>query len=114
MVTLCKNEELEQSLQSPDMMGKLIWMPIMNMLPNKKKIYFVPSGIINTIGVESAIIDGKFISERCNLLRLSSSRALVHKKDATGAQVVLYGGVYYSNDEIVVHRIGPPKKISHI
>lgn len=100
MVTLCKNEELEQSLQSPDMMGKLIWMPIMNMLPNKKKIYFVPSGIINTIGVESAIIDGKFISERCNLLRLSSSRALVHKKDATGAQVVLYGGVYYSNDEI--------------
>lgn len=100
IVSLCRKEELEQSFQIPDMMGKLIWTPILNIMPNKKRIYFVPSGIINTIGVENAMIDGKFISERFYLLRLSSSRELVHKKDAVGTQAVLYGGVFYCNDDM--------------
>ena len=100
MVSLCSEKDLEEFGQSPDHIGTLIWTHILDIIGEKYKLYFVPSGIINNIGVENAMVNGEFLSNKYVLLRLSSSRELVHKKSLIGSQAVLYGGIFYSNEEV--------------
>ena len=66
-----------------------------------KNIYFSPSGILNTIGIEYLPISGgKYINERFNVVRLSSTRELcLSNENKPIMDVFLYGGLDY-NDQI--------------
>lgn len=77
-----------------------IWRVLHDLIKPYKNIYFVADGIVNSLPLESAVINGKFISENYNIYRLSSSRelALKRKNKNTSNDYVLYGGLDYSCD----------------
>lgn len=76
----------------------IIWKTLLNAIKPYKNIYFSADGIVNLLPMESASIDGEYLSDHYNIFRLSSSRQLALRRlcrDNTN-QYVLYGGLDYS------------------
>lgn len=71
---------------------------IFNAIKDAENIYISPSGLFNSIGFEYLpIAGGRFINDRFNIYRLSSTRELCYSKlPIKTKNVCLYGGLDYN------------------
>lgn len=76
---------------------KLIWKPLEEELRGISNVYFSPSGLLYNIGVEYLpTANGKCISDKYNIYRLSSTMELVKKHPKSKIHnVALFGGISY-------------------
>jgi len=102
MITLYKESDLEIIKQTNtqniiDIVGNLIWRPIMKQYKEVENIYFSPDGIINILPIENSIVDGVGeMMEHYNLYRLSSTKEIVFRnKELSPNNAILYGGLDY-------------------
>lgn len=81
----------------------LIWEPIMKNIPTGATVYYVPSGRMHQIVLESLpMADGSLLGDHYRIVRLSSARELFRSNPTLNMKandsVVLYGGLAYSVD----------------
>lgn len=103
MITLYSETELEEIKKSAtrnicDIVGELIWKPIVDQYSNAKNIYFSPDGIMHILPIEYYNLNTSTnMFEQYNMYRLSSTKELVgehsHKHFISAA---LYGGLDYN------------------
>lgn len=77
---------------------QIIWNPIKNYIPEGSTVYYVPSGIIHGIALESLpLADGTTLGQHYNFVRLSSGREIVRERTPTVEykRATLYGGLQY-------------------
>lgn len=78
----------------------LLFNQLLFYLKDVDTIYFSPSGIYSSIAIENLLMsDGKRLSERFNMVRLSSTREILRlkqEKPAKWTSAVLYGGLNYN------------------
>lgn len=77
--------------------SKLIWEPLLPYISKNVKVYFSPTNLLYKIAIESLpLCDGKLISDRNEMIRLSSTRELCIKyaNDSINTSA-LYGGINY-------------------
>ncbi len=103
MITLYDEFKLEKIKETDtrsirDIVGELIWKPILNQYTTVKDIYFSPDGILHMIPIEYYSADGmNSMFENHNMYRLSSTKELIRKKeDLQHKSAVLYGGLDYN------------------
>lgn len=74
----------------------MIWGYIIGLIPNKKKIYFAPDGVLNNIGIEYLSINGIPINEMIGISRLSSTREICREHtDLPMQYAALFGDIDY-------------------
>ncbi len=102
MITLYNESDLElirkTSTQSIiDIVGNLIWKPILDQYKDINSIYFSLDGIINILPIEYSNVDGVGeMMDRYNMYRLSSTKEIVfHNQKEIKKNAVLYGGLDY-------------------
>lgn len=81
----------------------LIWKPLENETRGKKTIYYVPSGILHKIALESIPMeDGTLLGDHYRFIRLTSAREIarikLNKKTALNTSATLYGALKYDVD----------------
>lgn len=78
-----------------------IWGNILQVTAGKKKIYFAPDGILNNLGIEYLTIDGVPLSQKLELVRVSSTKELCRQHNPISIQnVALFGNIdYIEKDE---------------
>lgn len=104
MITLYSESELKKLKENDsrnirDIVGELIWKPILAQYTTVKNIYFSPDGILHMLPIEYYTADGMHsMFEHYNMYRLSSTKEIVWN---TGNQqpisAVLYGGLDYNH-----------------
>lgn len=106
-VQLCTEDELKDCLGNPnvaystDDLYRLLWQPLLEYVNDSCTVYFSPSGMLHTIALESIRTpDGSCLSDKYNLVRLTSTKELCKEKQPktyeTGA---VYGGLQYDVDQ---------------
>lgn len=106
-VQLCTEEDLKNCIGNPnvtystDDMYRLLWQPLTEYINEGDKVYFSQSGMLHTIALESLHTpDGSCLSNKYNLVRLTSTRELRKERQPktyeTGA---VYGGLQYDVDQ---------------
>lgn len=77
--------------------SELIWEPLLPYISKNIKVFFSPTNLLYKIAIESLpLIDGKLISERNEMIRLSSTRELCLKNANDSINTsALYGGINY-------------------
>ena len=80
----------------------LCWMPLDSLLTGVKKVYYSPSGLFHQVNFDAIpVSENVKLSDRYNLIRLSSTRSLVvqdlNKVNANN-EAVLFGGIQYELD----------------
>lgn len=103
MITLYNESKLEEIKKTEtrdirDIVGELIWKPILAQYATVKDIYFSPDGILHMLPIEYYSSDGtNSMSEHYNMYRLSSTKELVQEIDKRQPNsAVLYGGLDYN------------------
>ena len=103
MITLYSESRLEEIKKTEarnirDIVGELIWKPILAQYATVRDIYFSPDGILYMLPIEYYSADGSInMSERYNMFRISSTKELVIKYESHDRkQAALYGGLDYS------------------
>lgn len=86
---------------------KLIWEPLANEVKGKRVIYYVPSGILHRIALESLPLgDGSLLGEHYYFVRLTSAREIVKsRKKANKApftSACLFGALKYDMDGVAM------------
>ena len=81
----------------------LIWKPLGNEIQGKKTIYYVPSGILHKIALESIPMeDGTLLGDHYRFVRITSAREIArmkhNKQSALNASATLYGALKYDVD----------------
>lgn len=102
MVTLYNESDLEfikktSSQRIIDIVGNLIWKPIIDQYKDIDGIYFSPDGIMNILPIEYSNVDevGEMM-DHYNMYRLSSTKEIVfHNQKEIKKNAVLYGGLDY-------------------
>ena len=97
--------KLKQQLHSNSVdynrLSSFIWgnEELKNALNGAKNIYFSPSGLLNSIGIEYLPIgNGQYIFDKYNIFRLSSTRELCYKNSGIKSDnVCIYGGLDYNS-----------------
>lgn len=92
---------LSNSLLTPTGTYHALWQPVLACVDGASTIYFSPMGILHQSPIESAIDDdGRFISERYRIYRLSSTRQLTKRNNTPNnpRSVMLYGGINYDDE----------------
>jgi CHAT domain-containing protein len=106
-VELCTEDELMACMGNPnvtystDDLYRLLWQPLLEYVGDTCTVYFSPSGMLHTIALESMHTpDGSCLSDKYNLVRLTSTRELCKAKQPktykTGA---IYGGLQYDVEQ---------------
>lgn len=102
MITLYSESDLEEIKKTDlrnicDIVGELIWKPILTQYVTVKDIYFSPDGILHMLPIEYYSSDGtNCMSEHYNMYRLSSTKELIREMTKLHPNsVVLYGGLDY-------------------
>lgn len=102
MITLYSESNLEDIKKTDlrnicDIVGELIWKPILTQYVTVKDIYFSPDGILHMLPIEYYSSDGtNSMSEHYNMYRLSSTKELIREMTKLHPNsVVLYGGLDY-------------------
>lgn len=102
MITLYNESDLELIKQTNthsiiDIVGNLIWKPILNQYKDINGIYFSPDGFLNILPVEHCNVDGiGEMFDYYNIYRLSSTKEIVfHNQKEIKKNAVLYGGLDY-------------------
>lgn len=79
----------------------IIWIndSLNSLVKNVNKIYFSPSGLLNAIGIEYIPFANDLNrDEKCEMIRLSSTRELCMTKDRIAIEnACIYGGLDYNN-----------------
>ena len=103
MITLYSELKLEEIKKTEtrnirDIVGELIWKPILAQYATVKDIYFSPDGILHMLPIEYYSPDGtNSMSEHYNMYRLSSTKEIIREKDKRQPNsAVLYGGLDYN------------------
>lgn len=81
----------------------MIWKPLTKEVKDKKTIYYVPSGIMHRIALESLpLSDGSLLGEHYHFVRLTSAREIAKLRGRTriaqNAAATLYGALKYDVD----------------
>lgn len=84
-------------------MFRLCWQPLQEYVKEGTKVYYVPSGFMHRISLESIMLaDGSLLGEHYDFIRLSSARELLRQSDtmtiANNSEAALYGGLFYDLD----------------
>lgn len=102
MITLYNESDLELIRKtSPqciiDVVGNLIWKPILDQYKDINGIYFSPDGIMNILPIEYSNVDGVGeMIDHYNIYRLSSTKEIVfNDQKKIKKNAVLYGGLDY-------------------
>lgn len=114
MITLYSESKLEEIKKIDkrdirDIVGELIWKPILAQYITVKDIYFSADGILHMLPIEYYSADGtNSMFEKFNMHRLSSTKELIHESDKYQPKsAVLYGGLDYN--QLKESTIGPNK-----
>lgn len=83
---------------------EMLWTPIAKEVKGKQTIYYVPSGMMHQIALESLPMkDGSLLGKHYHFVRLTSAREIANVKNKLSVnpqkQAVLYGGLKYDMDE---------------
>ena len=81
----------------------MIWKPLANEVKGKRTIYYVPSGILHRIALESLpLSDGSLLGDHYRFVRLTSAREIAKLKESTriaqNAAATLFGALKYDID----------------
>ena len=82
-----------------DCATKLLWGPLSSHIERGSTIYYVPSGIIHEIALESLpLADGSLLGQHYNFIRLSSAREIekFQTSNLVPKTAALYGGLKYN------------------
>lgn len=103
MITLYSESKLEKIKKTKtcnirDIVGELIWKPILAQYATVKDIYFSPDGILHMLPIEYYSVDGtNSMFEYYNMYRLSSTKELIRESgNLRPNSAVLYGGLDYN------------------
>ena len=82
---------------------KLIWQPLKEDVQGKRTIYYVPSGLMHQIALESIPLkDGSLLGDHYHFVRLTSAREIEKVKNQNdikdNSSAILYGGLKYDVD----------------
>jgi len=81
---------------SEEKYGVAIWDNIMSLLGGCKRVYFSPTAELSSIGIEYLTYKGQPMTDRYEMIRLSSTKELCRKsKPVSLAHVALFGGIDY-------------------
>ena len=83
----------------------MIWKPLAKEVRGKKTIYYVPSGILHRIALESLpLSDGSLLGEHYHFVRLTSAREIAKLRGRTrivrNSTATLYGALKYDIDTV--------------
>ena len=106
-VQLCTEDELKACLDNPnvtystDDLYRLLWQPLSEYIDDSSTVYFSPSGMLHTIALESLhTLDGSCLSDKYNLVRLTSTRELCKEKQTKSYETgAVYGGLQYDVEQ---------------
>lgn len=106
-VQLCTEDELKACLGNPnvtystDDLYRLLWQPLAEYINEGDKVYFSSSGMLHTIALESLhTLDGSCLSDKYNLVRLTSTRELCKEKQTKSYETgAVYGGLQYDVEQ---------------
>ena len=105
-VPLCNETQIQEAFRNGKKTGelyRLVWDPIIQNSNNIKTIYFSPSGMLNSIGIEYVDInEHENIIGKYNLHRLSSTREILNRPNSSLKSAALYGGLEYAVDTDVL------------
>ena len=103
MITLISETALEKKKETDsrhvqDIVGELLWKPILNKFSKVKNIYFSPDGILHLLPIEYYKVDSiGTMFDSYNMFRLSSTKELVGRYNLRESNsAALYGGLDYS------------------
>lgn len=103
MITLYSESKLEEikgtgTRNIRDIVGELIWKPVLEQYATVKDIYFSPDGILHMLPIEYYSADGtNNMFENYNMYRLSSTKELIRESEnRLPNSAVLYGGLNYN------------------
>ena len=79
---------------------KKVWSKILPYIKQGETVYFAPSGLLHQLAIEALPYDEKHtMADMFNLVRLSSTREIVTRKDELRCTTAtLYGGIQYNVD----------------
>lgn len=104
IITLYSESDLDKIRQTDnlricDIVGELIWKPILDQYPQVKNIYFSADKALHLLPIEYYNIDsGRMMFDNCNVHRLSSTKELITRKENQLLNsAVLYGNLEYNN-----------------
>lgn len=83
----------------------MVWKPLSKEVTGKKTIYYVPSGILHRIALESLpLCDGSLLGDHYHFVRLTSAREISKLRGririAQNAAAILYGALKYDIDTV--------------
>ena len=103
MITLISETALEKKKETDsrhvqDIVGELLWKPIIDRYSEVKNIYFSPDGILHILPIEYYKVDSiRTMFDSFNMFRLSSTKELVDRFNKQEPNIAaLYGGLDYS------------------
>lgn len=105
-IVILPDEEEIKTIMAKDIYGtdeltKAIWKPVLNIVKEKKRVFFAPDGELYRIGIEylPAIGGNDMLSNTKDFYRLSSTRYLAENLKKTPIRTaVVYGGLEYDTD----------------
>lgn len=103
-----KGGHWDQLYQSPisDAFLQMCWEPVSKHILPKEKVYYVPSGILHQVALESLPVSSdSLLGDRYRFVRLSSAREIASKNDVKPGRkksAALYGGLLYDVDMAVM------------
>lgn len=95
----------------------MIWGPLSRYATEGCSIYYVPSGMMHQISLESFTApDGKLLGDHYHFVRLSSARELLKSDDVpkAPARSVLYGGLQYEVSPDSMYAESSKYQLSHL
>ena len=80
---------------------KLLWQPIAQYIPEGAQIFYVPSGILHKIAIESIPLnDNELLGDKYSFSRLTSAREVLKNSDTftitKNSKATLFGGLNYN------------------
>lgn len=119
-IDLCREQQLrnipvEDLYTSPDL-AQLIWQPLEEALKDAHTVYFAPQGLLYSMAIEYASLDGNAtIADRYELYRLSSTRELaLHSERSEPTYAVLYGGLDYEADSTALSQANERQRAASV
>ena len=84
-----------------DKISHLVWSKILPKIKESETIYFAPSGLLHQLAIEYLPYDEQHsMSDMYNMVRLSSTREIVKKKEnIQHTKSIVYGGIFYDLDK---------------
>ena len=94
-IPLFRGKDMERITRLTDpRLYKQIWQPLESIISDCRTIYFSASGLLHSLPIENAITnDGKAISERFSIHRLSSLRQLSLSTKKAKEKAAIFGGL---------------------